>query len=553
MNLSMNARIQAVSLWALCLVVAISLPTPAGASAEDARIQAALTESTESGAVPERDRLAAEVAVNKIVADVQALARANPRAPSKAFDEVIRRISAILPINGAVYVRGGVPSPIALKLISAREFSIRFQDYLSAEEHGNLAKAAMNVATLSQGSEQLYQILPRSEMIALNEATEAQEASYRKEIIDRLTGKLTDLTDTAKNGSDLDPLLSEIEAAQESSSSYDNQLAQQLQGLRQFTSDWQDYFMQLVSNPERATSNLQHMYQESGAYPASLRAKVTERMPVKPPDPNAARPTPTPVTLPDPAGLTEENLHDYVVKLNMNRLGNLNTPELMGVENVLGQLDAAHENLLNGDPRKIYELYDYYPYSLGQYDTPVQKVREAVTIRALQIQFPDAGIAPEPSERTPAYAKRIVAAYISAAKWQKVIEALQAAEAIGRKSEFAPDIAAFRTFVTGIHQELAEEYALAVSSYLQCLASTGQFTPVDELAARLKAIKADHHKEYADGYTAYMVGRSDMAGQSQFQRNGAQRPLQVRVPGRAVDGTPLSVSPPQPTAIPTHP
>ncbi|HEY5078861.1 MAG TPA: hypothetical protein VII43_03395 [Opitutaceae bacterium] len=551
MNVFLKTQGRHFAFRTLCLFVATSLPSPAGASSDNARIQAALSESVENGAVPERDRLAAESVVNKIVADIQALARANPRASSKQFDEVIRRISAIVPINGALYARGGVPSPLALKLFSAKEFSIRFQDYLSAEEHGNFAKSAMSIAALNQGSEQLYQILPRSEMIALDDAAEAKEASYRRETIDRLTADLTALADNAKAAADFDPLLAQIEAAQEAGSIYDNQLAEQLQRLRQFTSDWQDYYLQLVSNPERATSNLQRMYQESGAYPASLRAKVTERMPVKPPDPNAARPTPTPVTLPDPAGLTEENLHDYVVKLNMNRLGMMNTPEIMGVENVLGQLDAARGGLLSGDPQKAYELYSYHPYWLGDYEAPAQRVREAITIHALLVQFPDAGVAPEPSERAPAHARRIVAAYISAAKWQKVIEALQAADAIGRKSEYAADIAAFRTFVSGIHEELAEQYALAVSSYLQCLASTGQFTPVDELAARMKAIKADHHKEYADGYTAYMEGRPDLA--DQYQRNGASRPLQVRVPGKAVDGTPLSAGTPQPTAVPSHP
>ena len=536
---------------AICAFAAASLPALAGASSDDARIQAALTQSIVSGAVPERDRVAVESAVDKIVAEVQALARSNPRPPSKAFDEVIRRMSSIIPVNGAIYARGSAFSPIALKLFSARDFSIHFQDYLFAEEQRNFAKAAMSISALSQGSEQLYQILPRSEMIALEDATEAQEAVYRKEILDRLTAKLTELADTAKTGSDFDPLLGEIEAAQEAGSSYDNELAQQLQGLRQFTSEWQDYFLQLVSNPERAAGSLQRMYQESDAYPLSLRAKVIQLMPVKPRDPNAAIPTPTPVTLPDPAALTEENLHDYVKRLNMNRLGSLNTLELTGVENVLSQLDAAHESLPGGDPRKVYELYHYYPYALGEYDAPVQRVRDAMTIHALQIQFSDAGAVPKASEKAPAYAKRVIEAFIAAEKWQKVIEALVAADAIGRESEFASDIAAYRTLVAGIHQEAAEQYALAVSSYLQCLASTGQFTPVEPLAARLKAIKADHHKEYADGYAAYMEGRTDLAGQN--QRNGAQRPLQVRVPGKAVDGTPLSAGTPQPTAVPTHP
>lgn len=525
------------------------LPSPARASTDDARIQAALSESFENGAVPERDRLAAESAVNRIVADIQALARANPRASSKAFDEVIQRINNILPINGAIYAKRATPSSLALRLLSAREFSIRFQDYLSAEEHGNFARAAMNIAALDQVSDQLYQVLPRSEVVALDEAAEAQEATYRKQTIDKFTSELTALTDSAKGGSKFDPLLAEIEAAQEACSNCDNLLSQQLQGLRQFTSDWQDYFLQIGSNPERAKSNLQRMYQESGAYPSSLRARVAERMPVKPPEPNATRPTPTPVTLPDPDALTEENLHDYVARLNMNRLGSLNTMDIMAVENVLSQMSAARESLLSGDPQKVYDYYSYHPNWLGDYEIPAQRVREAITIHALQSQFPDAGVEPETPEKAPAFAKRIVAAYISAAKWTKVIEALQAAESIERKSEFAADLAAFRTFLAGTHQESAEQYALAVSSYLQCLASTGQFTPVDELAARLKAIKADHHKEYADGYAAYMDGRPDPTGLN--QRYGTQRPLQVRVPGKAVDGTPLSAS--QPTSLPSHP
>jgi hypothetical protein len=550
----------------LAACIACSLPALArSAPIDGARVQAALTSASVSGEVPERDRAAVEAAVSEVVAEIQALAK--PKTPSRAFDDVIRKINDMLPIGAGAYGRGGVVNPLVFKLFSARDFSIHFQDYLFAEEHGNHARAAMNISALNQDSGQLYPILPRSELIELVDATTNQEATSRNAIVDALVARLAALTDTAKTAADFDPMIAEIETAQEVNSNFDNDLAQSLQRLRFLTSEWQDYFLQLATNPEKASRTLQRMSQESGLFSAALREKVTERMPEAaeriPANPAEqhqyvrAAPTPTPASVPDPAGLTIDNLREYAAKLSQIRIGPGNIPISVASE-MLGRMITAHESLLDGDTQKTYEIYNWFGTRLGDYEGPLERVREEMTNQALQVQFKDAGIEPEPSEKASAYGGRIIEAYIKAAKWQSVIDALAVANILGLRDQYAADIAAFQIFVTGTRQEIAGEYALAVGSYLLSLSSTGHYTPVDAIAARLKVIRADHHEEYADGYAAYMDGRAQRAALlGAFNQVGAQRPQQLKALGRTPNGTLLpgnsAASSPTPQPSPIHP
>ena len=62
-------------------------------------------------------------------------------------------------------------------------------------------------------------------------------------------------------------------------------------------------------------------------------------------------------------------------------------------------------------------------------------------------------------------------------------------------------------YVTAHNQELAGQYALAVSSYERALASGTDLIPPKVIGERLAKIKADHPQEFAEGVTAFLTPR----------------------------------------------
>jgi hypothetical protein len=497
---------------ALCVALCLSAAVPRVLRAsEESRVQTAL--STPNGEIPDRDKEFVEGVVDRVITQIQQLVAGTPKPED--FDPIIHKLDEMMPLNlrGA---RSANPNPTYFKLASAKEFAARYQDYLAGAEHENYAKAAQSISSLNQEESEMYPIIARSQLVALEEQVMAREAVSRQAIVDGFALRVVDTADKAKTAADFDALYNEIGAAQQQDANLDNELAQNLAQLRRCVSLWQDYLLQLGPEPERAAKTLASLWQNSNGMPAAFRAQISKRLPQeqqpvrRPAEPS---PTTTAATLPDPEGLRPENLRYYSVRLDMNRLGVLNTQEISSAERVITELSSAYNGLVNGEPQRVFELAYNLSGPVGAYEGPIAKVKEQLLTRALLARFPDAGVTAVPGEKAVDLAKRMVAARVGNRQWQRAIDTLATLDVMGRRAEYVPDTAAIQTFLTGTHQEVAEEYALATSSYLQSLASTGQFTPVDAIAERLKAIKAEHPAEFAEGHLAYTHGSVAKAAQ----------------------------------------
>ena len=518
--------------FGLMLLVSTGMPSLKADDASpvaSARIQPAANAKTQ----PEPF---SEAQVEKIVADIQGKVAAS--APAKDFDGILQRIASLSPALGSNYVRDSLTT----ELISAREFTVHWQDYILAEEAGNYGKAGQAIGQLVQESAQLYPIIPRSELLARQDETSAQMVKNRAAVVESLVKHLGAAIDRAKAPVDFDGVLGEIETAQEETAQFDSTLNMTLQGLRRYAGSWQELYAQLNNGAPTAsyTRTLDNLSRDTSSYALELRSRVDSRYP-KQSDTSAhtgpGAPTKPPETLPDPSGLTLQNVEKYLNRLNQAPHGNTYTGETQAAAADLAQTVAAKNKLMLGDPMPALELYSTRSFQpLGDYAMPIAEIHSILALRALNYQFRE--IVPDPNDTVGTYLDRIMKAKIKDKDWQGVIDALQdmmtANSSFGmQRSSLPADLAAYHSLIVGIHQEAAEQYSQAIASYLEALSSPGSYTPVDELAARLKAMKLNHPKEYLDGQAAanshesllaQLAAMRAMNPQQGFQRNGVGYP-----------------------------
>ena len=80
-------------------------------------------------------------------------------------------------------------------------------------------------------------------------------------------------------------------------------------------------------------------------------------------------------------------------------------------------------------------------------------------------------------------------------------------------------------YVTAHNQELAGQYALAVTSYERALASGNSLIPPKVIGERLAKIKAEHPQEFEEGVTTFLTPRMPvMPPGFPYQNYGPQRP-----------------------------
>jgi hypothetical protein len=135
------------------------------------------------------------------------------------------------------------------------------------------------------------------------------------------------------------------------------------------------------------------------------------------------------------------------------------------------------------------------------YTTAVQSAllafRRETQLAALRSSFPRETLpSPDAADSPEAYLLRVIDHFVAAKNWLQAREALELYRS-GFNNTRAPawlsaDIEAFGAFLGGLNLERAAQHAAAVSAYQRALRNPGRHLPVEEISARLAAIKQSH-------------------------------------------------------------
>ncbi len=487
-------------------------PSPA----DPAQIASARMEQEKALALAAVNAAKLDHAADTLIQELQAAVAAN--APVKTYDAILLKLSAIgVTSNRDRYVANP-------KIEVIRAFTTHWQDYLYALAQGNFDQAGQTLRQMIQEAA-LLPIIPRSELMALQDKLAAQSAEADKTILAPLLKGLEDALAKANGPSDLDPLLVAISSAQtrevqlHPNRNSGGGALRTMQELRQFVNHWQEYLSLRDSGKSQEAQNaLRNLTSEGGYGISEITAQYRSQILKKLNEPGAAsKNTPPPTlavmkptytapveSLTKPGDLKLENLDAFASLLSVvERPGQNN--EHPRLSQAVETLIKARNNIRSRDSVQAVRALtftmtaDLFTSGTGAYAVVLDGLRQQLLIQSfatlLESRLPDA-----PGENANEFLKRYINAQLAAKDWPNVYKAMGFARMLDpQQLEYRSAEPAFASLTAGLNQEVGEQYAMAVRSYVEALASTSPLVPMKDITVRLNKIKEEHPKEYADG------------------------------------------------------
>ena len=335
----------------------------------------------------------------------------------------------------------------------------------------------------------------------------------RKARLDELTAKIDaalapvpDAIAKADKPADLDPVLDSLQRitpVNGGAYGYDADMQAQNQRLNaayQFVAQWQDYLSYRdTKNIQQELNTLRNLLNSRPAgTPLVSRSEILAR--IAPLDAQAqANNIPRPYMSPPPPDLapildgvkTLDDLEPAIQKIvQLPNQQNYNQAELTQLAFLYGQAK-------NGLPVSL----DLKPQYMNGTPQPGVARIESMVLQYLLPRFLGAGAPPpNPGEQVDDYLARVMTAAETAEDWSLLQRVIDARVKIANAQQTPPGT---QQFLAGLSQEIAGQYARAVTDYQTALAEPDNFTPAKLIADRLAAIKKDHSSEYDDGIKGY--------------------------------------------------
>lgn len=436
------------------------------------------------------------------------LTRFDRKAVAADYDALLRQLAAQPSLPVGAY---GTTAPVTQKIEQLRTFITRWQDYLLQTERGNLEQAAQALTELTQLAARLP-IIPRSQLATMqNELTNrvSGRGAEGDPRLDALQKQLATTIDSAKSAADFDAIL--LELARQPANRQGSR-SNQWESFRRYVTRWQDYFGQVgAGRSTEALNTLRDLSSQSGFEAVYPRSRIMERIyaqgtpaaaPAQPPPTRSPAPTAAPVDpaklepVITPAELTFENLPQFYEQVMQNRVpGDIHQKSDLSTE--IMTVRAAEAQLRAGSPGAVIQSLrsSATPGRNGHYAEAIYRVKTNLVARAAAMHWqapPE--IQPLAKEGYENYHRRLYEHAVLKKNWPLVNRILSGVPGVNNNT--AIEYSAFRAYFRGTQQEAAGLWMKAVQSYFAAFEAGSPDLPVDEIAERLKRIKAEHPEEY---------------------------------------------------------
>ena len=278
-------------------------------------------------------------------------------------------------------------------------------------------------------------------------------------------------------------------------------LTSRVSAAYQFVAQWQDYLSYLGSgNIQEAQNTLRNLVNSRSPGEALLvpRSEILAR--------TVALASPTKKAASDASPSAPAQPTETSVLAGIKTLDDME-PTLRSLKSVsnqsydlnqLSQMIAVYADSKNGLPITL----DWLASNNGANSSPeLERVKSLLLIYLLPRYIGSNALTPNPGETVNDYLKRSIETVESKQDWvslQRIIEA----ETKLAKTQVYPS--GTQSFLAGLNQETAGQYAMAVTSYQTALRNPDDYLPAKLVGDRLAEIKKDHPTEFEEGEKRYL-------------------------------------------------
>ena len=339
------------------------------------------------------------------------------------------------------------------------------------------------------------------------EARKKAKMDAVKAQVDAVLAKAPDILIKAQKTEELDGLLGDLQKVQASSGNgYDPDSPSQVNRVNtayQFVAQWQDYLSARNSgNIQAAQETLRNLSNsnrqgESTLVPRSeiLARSVELAGATKSTAPGASGTAGTNKTPEiDSASIINgiKTLDDMVPALKSLKAAAIYPNSPTTESQILSQFIELYANCQNGLPVSIDINNANYSYN-GNPQPELDRVKAMLLMYLLPRFIGSNASAPNPNESVNDYLDRAIDETASKQDWvslQRIIEAKMTISKSQNQSSGS------RSFLAGLNQEIAGQYAQAVTSYQSALNMPDDTLPAKVIGDRLAALKKDHSAEF---------------------------------------------------------
>jgi hypothetical protein len=342
------------------------------------------------------------------------------------------------------------------------------------------------------------------ELLADLDARKKARADAAAAQLKDVTTRATDILLKAQKAQELDGLLADLQKLQTSSGGgYDPDVQAQtarVNAVYQFISQWQDYLSAKDNGNSQEAQNALRNLSNSGRQGESVLVPRSEILSRLNDLTNAAKSAaPNAVASGAPQAIDEDPILDGIKTLDdmepaLKTLMAKGYPNNQtGTTQALGQLVNLYALSKNGLPTTL----DFSPnYNIQNQAPGIERLRAMLLIYLLPSFIGSGAPTPNPNEYVTDYLNRAIDSAETRQDWKSLQRIIEAETKIARVQNFPEGT---RSFLSGLNQEIAGQYALAISSYQNSLKYPDDYVPAKVVGDRLAAIKKDHPTEYEEG------------------------------------------------------
>ena len=318
----------------------------------------------------------------------------------------------------------------------------------------------------------------------------------------------------ARKPEDLDPLLFELQKYQNNGingtfTPENQELVQQLVGALEFTKQWQNYLSHTASGQtDQARNDLSSLSQNNFGLGIIPRSRILALLAGQAAAPTGNAPAPTPPVTDAQKIVDGINTLDDLESA-LGRLNSLASQDGLARDYAqhLAPMVEIYDDLKNGLPTNVSINF------MGDVTGPgiSAKANSMLLKFILQHYFDTYAGAPPAERETPAaYSSRVKNDALTGRDWPLLkktltVHAYLFRNVAGLGGAADNEAAGLDDMITGINQDEAGQYALAVASFQTALKAGSLDIPAKFIGEKLDAIKRDHPAEYDAGMETFLA------------------------------------------------
>jgi hypothetical protein len=334
-----------------------------------------------------------------------------------------------------------------------------------------------------------------------------------------LLKRARDAINSARKAEELDPVLFDMQKYQNNGfqgfgmgatvAPENQQLLQQIFSAVEFTKQWQNYLSHVNSgNTQQARNDLQMLSMNNFGPSLIARSRILALMSGEETFGAAGNAPATAAAVPEAQKIIDGIATLDDLKTALGKLNDLAQQDSLAREYAqhLQPMEEVYEDLKNGLPTSVN-----VDFMGGLTGAGVSAKANSLLLKfVLQHYFESyKGAPPADDETAAAYATRVRNDALAGQDWALLKKALEVHAWFFRNVAVGAvpdnDAAGLDKMITGLNQQKAGQYGLAVESFQNALNSGSLYVPAQFIGAQLDAIKRDHPSDYDSGMEAFLT------------------------------------------------